>query len=259
MQLELDLPVEGLPSLEHKAKYWIQLVDVVIPYVLIRTKRRTLSLVYQEQGLRVNAPLRLGLNVIESFIVHKSSWVLQQRARYLEMQKHRPLPMMAWQHDTEFLFLGETIRLRLDAGNAAPKLLIQDGVQYLSVQLTPELPRDMVVHVISDWLKAQAKLQFANRLAIFAEKMNLPMPTWRLSNAKRHWGSCNAKGHIRLNWRLIYFPLMAIDYVIVHELAHVIELNHSEKFWQIVKDIFPDYLAAQRLLREQAFSYVPTV
>ncbi|NCV71165.1 MAG: M48 family peptidase, partial [Betaproteobacteria bacterium] len=72
---------------------------------------------------------------------------------------------------------------------------------------------------------------------------------WQLSSARTRWGSCNAKSVIRLNWRLIHKDPMLIDYVVVHELAHLKELNHSPRFWAIVESVLPDYRERKRLLR----------
>jgi len=73
---------------------------------------------------------------------------------------------------------------------------------------------------------------------------------WSLSSARTRWGSCSADGSIRLNWRLVHFPLDIVDYVIAHELAHLRELNHGTRFWQIVGDLFPEYERARAWLRD---------
>ena len=84
----------------------------------------------------------------------------------------------------------------------------------------------------------------------YAEKLGVGMPVFHLSNARSRWGSCNASGVIRLNWRLIQLPLALIDYVIAHELAHLFEMNHSRAFWEVVAKIYPEYRRAQRELKQ---------
>ncbi|MCG7756220.1 MAG: M48 family metallopeptidase, partial [Nitrosomonas sp.] len=78
---------------------------------------------------------------------------------------------------------------------------------------------------------------------------HVPPPPFRLSRAKTRWGSCNSRGLVTLNWRLIQLPLHLIDYVVAHELAHLIEMNHSKAFWRLVGAIYPDYQAARNMLK----------
>ena len=78
----------------------------------------------------------------------------------------------------------------------------------------------------------------------------------RLSNARSRWGSCHVSGRISLNWRLIQLPPHLVDYVVVHELAHLREMNHSPRFWSLVGRIIPDYQARRRELRREAHQYL---
>ena len=77
-----------------------------------------------------------------------------------------------------------------------------------------------------------------------------PSPSVRLTNARSEWGSCNAKGEIRLNWRLVQLPPMLAEYVVAHEVAHMIELNHSARFWALVEALLPGHAALRRQLDE---------
>ena len=99
------------------------------------------------------------------------------------------------------------------------------------------------------WYQQQAITCFGQRITLYAQKLRVPHPQFRLSRAKTRWGSCNARGVIHLNWRLIQMPLHLIDYVVAHELAHLLEMNHSPAFWQQVKSIYPDYLIARKELK----------
>jgi predicted metal-dependent hydrolase len=98
------------------------------------------------------------------------------------------------------------------------------------------------------WLAEEARTVFAARVAIFARLLDVPVPELKLSNARTQWGSCSAHGRVRLNWRLIHVPLSLVDYVVVHELAHLRELNHSRRFWALVESAYPGFRAARREL-----------
>jgi len=102
----------------------------------------------------------------------------------------------------------------------------------------------VVIAAAVKWLRRHAQCHFAARLAHYAPRFSARLPRLFLSGARTRWGSCNAKGDIRLSWRLIQASPATIDYVVVHELAHLVEMNHSRRFWKLVEGVFPDYRAA---------------
>jgi predicted metal-dependent hydrolase len=86
------------------------------------------------------------------------------------------------------------------------------------------------------------------RVAAYASRIAATVPPTRLSNARSEWGSCNHKGEIRLNWRLVHLPPGLADYVVAHEVAHLVEMNHSRRFWALVETLFPGHASARRAL-----------
>ena len=98
--------------------------------------------------------------------------------------------------------------------------------------------------------KEQARVLFAQRCELYASRMGVSYERIALSNASTRWGSCSPKGNLRFNWRLVMAPSEVIDYVIVHELAHLKELNHSRRFWALVEAVLPSYRASKKWLRE---------
>lgn len=90
----------------------------------------------------------------------------------------------------------------------------------------------------------------SERVALYADKLGVPLPKVKLSNARTRWGSCSSHGTVCLNWRLIQLPPALLDYVVAHELSHLIEMNHSPAFWKVVERIYPDYRQAQRDLKQ---------
>ena len=107
----------------------------------------------------------------------------------------------------------------------------------------------VVARKVIAWYKKQAFLDFARRLELFAAKLGVATPPLTLSNAQSRWGSCNSRGEVRLNWRLLQAPPHIINYVICHELAHLKQMNHSAKFWVVVAQLFPNYKAAEKELK----------
>jgi len=107
---------------------------------------------------------------------------------------------------------------------------------------------------VLEWYRQQAGLLFAARVAHYAVLLNVAPRAIKLSTAKTQWGSCNARGTVRLNLQLIKFPLHLIDYVVVHELAHLREMNHSANFWKVVASVCPDYAKRRRELKAVSLS-----
>lgn len=119
-------------------------------------------------------------------------------------------------------------------------------------QMNREENREMI-HVSPEEIilyKKKAVAYMESRCPYFAEKMGVEYNRISINKAKTRWGSCSAKGNINFTYRLLFAPQEAIDYVIVHELAHLKEMNHSKKFWSIVEEILPDYKQRRKLLRE---------
>ncbi len=102
-----------------------------------------------------------------------------------------------------------------------------------------EIPRAREKFI--SWYKEEAQTIIAERAAHYATLAGLRYRRVQLSHAKKRWGSCSSRGNLRFNWRLVMAPLEAIDYVVVHELAHLAEQNHGRRFWEKVKAMFPDY------------------
>jgi predicted metal-dependent hydrolase len=107
---------------------------------------------------------------------------------------------------------------------------------------------------VQAWLMKQARELFAQRLNTFAPRLGVSWRRLSVSSAQTRWGSASADGSIRLNWRLIHYKLDVIDYVVVHELSHLREMNHSPRFWATVHSVMPDYEVHKRVLREQTLA-----
>lgn len=239
----------GKPRAEAESRV-IRLDGQEIGYLLKRSaRRRTIAMRIDHRGLTVNAPLRAAQGHLEQVLRERSGWLLD---KLREWQASQPAPL-AWRHGETLLFLGSEIELRLAAGSQRAKPLIEEDFLLLSV---PDPADAMTVkRKLEQWYRAEAQRHFIQRLGHYAGRMGLALPKLALSSARTRWGTCNARGEIRLNWRLIQAPISQIDYVVVHELAHLRELNHSPRFWSIVEETLPHYRAAHRALRDGGARY----
>lgn len=215
----------------------------LVSYALRRDRRR-LAMRIDERGLAVGAPRTLPLGEIEAFIQSHGDWVLQKLAAYATRTTLRHLSI----HEGARLpVLGAEVRVRVTAGNN--RGFWQADELWLAARPSANLGL-----LARRALQRRALEHFQPRLAAHVARIGRPPPPLGLSSARTRWGSCSAKSGIRLNWRLIHLPESLIDYVIAHEVAHLVEMNHSRRFWAVVEELFPDWRHCRDELKRQGAS-----
>lgn len=239
-------PPPAPPRTRGEASRAILLRAQRVSYALKRSRRRTIGFTVDERGLSVSAPRWVGIREIEQALVERGDWILRKLAEFRELLAQRERDAIRWEHGGAIPFLGGRIELRVRAGHRGEP--VREG-ECLSVALPPGAGADQLRDRVHAWLQSQAREHFAARVAHFSSQLGVAPSRWSLSSARTRWGSCNADGSIRLNWRLIHLPPHIVDYVICHELAHLRELNHGPRFWNTVGELFPEHLEARRWLR----------
>lgn len=221
-----------------------------VPYLLRRSpRRRTVGLKIDQSGLTVSVPTRTPQRAWESILREKSGWVLDK----LEAMRTRSVPAINWRDGEWLPFLGSPIELVVEQGAPRARPALGDG--QLRVALPDPSDTTALESRIVQWYRREAMAFFQQRIVFYARQLDVSVSRLGLSSARTRWGSCTSGGSIRLNWRLIKAPPSVIDYVVIHELAHLVELNHSPSFWQIVAQLCPDYAEQRALLKEQAAHY----
>lgn len=249
-QLSLEgFDVSGVRAWRHpQANRECVLAGCRVAYVFQRGQRRTIGLTVSAQGLSVRAPRWVALQEVESYLASKADWVLEKLRLMADKQTFEP-PAMHWSEGAEVGYLGRQLVLGLDPtqGFEGGSARLDDQVLWLGLPhgAAPERLRDAT----QAWLMREAELVFNQRLRHYADQMGVVYQRLRLSNAGTRWGSATALGVIRLNWRLVQLDLDLIDYVVVHELSHLREMNHSPAFWRVVADVLPDHVQRRQALR----------
>ncbi len=211
--------------------------------ILIRSNRRSLSISIDPQcQVIVKAPRNLPLSKIQYFVDSKSDWIMTQKNKiYTNFKLNENLF-----NYSKILFCGNLFNILYDKQSKQITL----NEDYL---LVPQKYADKTIKKISQWYKSIAIDVLINRTKYFCTLMQLNPSEIKLTNAKRCWGICNSNAVVSLNWRLIMLPHNLIDYVIVHELAHLVQLNHSKLFWEVVKSVIPDYNTRRKDLHKGDF------
>ena len=215
-----------------------------IPYQLELRPRRTVGLKITQQGLVVHAPKRIVVHQLNQILQEKSAWILNK----LALREASSVEPVQWQDGEHLLFLGQDITLQVVETKA--KSMVQLNANQLVVGVKEAGDQAMVAKKAMQWFQQQAYEDFVRRVEIFATKLGVKPPSVALSNAQSRWGSCNSRGQVRLNWRLIQAPPQIINYVVCHELAHLKEMNHSSRFYKVLEQLFPDYVGAEKLLKQ---------
>lgn len=215
-----------------------------MPYQLRRSRRRrTLGLTVTASEVRIHAPNWTPRSEIETYVLQQQDWLHRAWARmHAQVRQATPEPA------NELHYMGR--RLRLDIRSSLFHEIRRHGN---SLRIYAPLDAD-VNELIRAWLRVRAERVLAWRLARIARRLGRAPSRFALSNAQTQWGSCTRRGHIRLNWRLVQAPLALIDYVAAHELAHLVHLDHSPRFWAVVAGLCPDALARRTALRKMSDS-----
>jgi predicted metal-dependent hydrolase len=214
-----------------------------IHYHLEHRPRRTVGLKITHQGLVVHAPKRIFTHQLNQILLEKSQWIVNKLAH----REANQVPPIAWQHGEQLLYLGHDLTLEVHQ-NPRNKTLVHEANRLIVATPTPNNPA-LVARKVVQWYQKQAMQDFARRLEILSAKLGVPKPSLLLSNARSRWGSCNSRGEVRLNWRLLQAPPSIINYVICHELSHLKEMNHSPKFYAVLESLFPNYKAVEKELK----------
>lgn len=224
------------------------LTGQIVPYELQRSRRRSIGFIVGHEGLTVRAPGWATLATIETALQEKSAWITRKLAEVRERGARQRAARIVWEDGSALPWLGASLTLRLGEVRPGPWLIGQTLYSGLALPGSA----DQVRARVQAWFQREARAYFAARVAQRVPQMGVQPERLMLTSAATRWGSCSAGGVIRLNWRLMHHRPEVIDYVVVHELAHLREMNHSPRFWSIVEQVLPDYPHWRRELRESA-------
>ena len=216
----------------------------VVSFSIERTSRRkTVAISVGHDGVRVLAPSDLGDDRVIEIVRRKAPWLLRKQSGFRELGG-APISREFVSGET-FHYLGRSYRLKVVPDQSAGVTRITMRGSSLVAPVLPDaapvIRRAAVRSALRHWYGSHAKVHFPARAAVMAELLGVATPSVDIVDQSKRWGSCDARGRIRLNWRLVMAPMTLVDYVIAHETCHVLEHNHSRRFWRSLETIMPDY------------------
>lgn len=207
-----------------------------LPVALLRRARKSIGIRIKAGRVEVAAPSRVSLAEIEGLLLRKRDWIVH----HLQRQQQ---DLAAVQSPPDRVMLaGQPLALRYRSDLPA-------GVRCCDGGLEAGGERDQLRIQLAGFLQKEARLRLAERFALLAPLAVRPPLRMQLSGARTRWGSCTQQGVIRLNWRLVQAPVEVLDYVIAHELAHLLHMNHSPAFWRETARLFPDWKPTRAWLK----------
>ena len=212
---------------------------------IIRTKRKTIALhISDDATLIVRAPLKASDKAIMGVVLKHKKWI-EEKKREIKAREPKFSPK-EFVNGEGFLYLGKWYRLKIVDNQEVP-LKFENGF-YLSRKALPQA-KDVFI----EWYKNMAYEKISERVNWYAQQRGFKYKKVNITSAQKRWGSSSSNGNLNFPWRLIMAPLTVIDYVVIHELVHTVERNHSKAFWGKVKMLMPNYEIHKEWLRKNGY------
>lgn len=231
----------------------IQVGKKTIPFVIARSKRRKKTItitVDPVSGVVVHSPLKTPYDTLHRITRKRALWIIGKlsdiKDNYWINQERE------FVSGESIFYLGRHYRLKVCQSTDKRSDCKMKG-RWIEVRipcgLSPEMRKARISELLTEWYKKLAEDKFLKRSEWWSNKTGISFNSIIVTSQQKRWGSCDAHNNLRLNWKIIMAPISLLDYVIVHELCHVIHKNHSEDFWRLLGSVMPDYEIRKRKLR----------
>ncbi len=217
-------------------------------YTLIKSKRRTISIMIdKDANVIVKAPVAVSQKYIDEYVASKKSWIEKNVKRMSENAILRQ--PKEYTGGEVFMIFGKEYTMCISSVDDEIKI-VEDRIFFPSDFLD-----DPKQHMV-DWYLGIAKKYIIKRAEQIAQQTNLKPNKIKITKADKRWGSCSSKKNINFSYKLVMANEHAIDYVIIHELAHLLHMNHSRQFWATVGSLMPDYKQHKKYLKDIEAKFV---
>lgn len=216
-------------------EYGTQTIEFDVEY----KKRKTLGISIAPPGvINIKAPLGIGEDRVLEIVRSKAKWIVQKLSEieHLECQKRN----RQYADGESFPYMGADYLLRIIYDKACPRPVVRLENDSLCVYAAAK-GEELIKSALADWYKHKAREKICERIGYYQSCFNVSPAEIKVKEQKKRWGSCTSKRVLLFNWRIIMAPLNVMDYIIVHEMCHLIHMDHSKNFWSLVKSILPDY------------------
>ncbi|WP_310603779.1 M48 family metallopeptidase [Anaerosporobacter sp.] len=232
-------------------EHYIYYDDLEIPYEVIRSKRKSLAIAISIGGnVTIKIPWQATKADVIRLLETKRDWIYHSYKKQVVRTRNG----IEVKEGASIPFLDKAFRLHIQHNSSknVADIAVQEDIVLIE---TPVVDSDFIIECLETWYKKNAKHVITMRAEQYAKAMGVSYGKISIRSQKSRWGSCSSLGNLNFNWHLIMMPSNILDYVVVHELAHRIEMNHSAQFWQIVSEFCPAYKQRKAWLKEKGMSY----
>lgn len=233
--------IRNMPYLRHQKRE--------LKYTLIQRSLTQKNIVIRvRQGeVVVSAPKTVSVKKVEEVLKEKWKWIFEKLSESSQIK-----PKSALTVNDMIFFVGQPLRIELLNEHIV-------GQKIVKTRFALQIPTHLIEHVsieqvVQTWLRHQAECMIPKMVIELAQTFQLTPLRIRVKEQRSRWGSCSSRGSIQINWRLIQAPAKILEYVIIHELAHLTYLNHSSAFWDLVARMMPDYHTHREWLKTNGAS-----
>ncbi|MBK1811702.1 M48 family metallopeptidase [Clostridium sp. YIM B02505] len=223
-------------------------------YQLIRSKRKTVAIEVKEDKIIIKCPYNCSKQYLDSLIDKNRAWIEETHKKVMSKKDKK----LVCKEGQSVYFMGIPYKIKVIRG--ATDLLEFNGDEFIFTTMSSlfdnnEESEKTRMELMMAWFRKQGTEYLTKRTCDLAKQLGLTINKVYIKNVRTIWGSCSTNNNINYNIRLISMPKEIIDYVIIHELCHLVQRNHSEKFWQLVERIIPDYKQKRSFLKNNSSKY----
>jgi len=222
--------------------------DREIEFEIEYRNRKTMAIQMEPlDKILVLSPIGLSEELIKEKVKSKGKWIIKKLVEFKDVG-YQPFNR-EFVNGEALMYLGRNYLLEIinDSNIKWPKVCLSDGRFYLT---TPSKDQNNMRKAMEKWYRRQAEKIMGERVKFYKPKIGIEPNKVKIKEQKKRWGSCTSEGNVYFNWRSIMAPSNVIDYIVVHEMSHLIHKNHSIKFWDKVESILPDYKERRKWLRK---------
>lgn len=234
----------------------IELNGTDYPYHLVRSNRKSIAIQVKTDGsIHVRAPYRVSTVEIERFLIKKKEWITNTVQR-VSSARSTVRPVMFETGDPLY-YLGKKYILEVNVTAGRKRAGITMTAERIVMSLGPDIGKTERQAILEHWYRQQAGKLITEKAERFSRILSVTYAGIRIKEQKTRWGSCSSKGNLNFNWHIVMAPEAMVDYLVIHELCHLIHMNHSPEFWQCVESLCPERKSAIKWLKENRIILTP--
>lgn len=220
-------------------------VSMDIKYEIKYSNRKTVNIsVERDRSIVVRAPKGISEEKIDNIVQSKQTWII---GKINHEQKYPfKIELKEFVSGETLMYLGKNYQLSVVDDEF-------DGVEFNHRFIISKVHQASANKLFKDWYRERARIKIEPKVKMYAKQLGVSYKEFKISDMKYRWGSCTPSNNVNFNWRLIKAPMYVVDYLIVHELAHLIEPNHTPEFWNIVSIQIPQYEKAKAWLKQHGY------